>query len=138
MSMSRVVALLAALALAGCVEQGVFPGGPPPSPAFDGAYSGTGRILVNGDFSCRPDFPVARLTIVGGIARFDSFVGTAGADGTLRMVSRGVWITGGFRDGHFTGRVEQSADDVNPIGPSLGLTRRDNCIYELTLERAGG
>jgi hypothetical protein len=137
MPMSRMMLLLVVLTLAGCVEQGVFPGGPPPSPAFDGAYSGSGRILVNGDFSCRPSFPVSRLTIAGGIARFGSFAGTVGADGTLRMVSRGVWITGRFQGGHFAGRVEQSADDVNPIGPGLALTRRDNCIYDLTLEPAG-
>jgi hypothetical protein len=135
--MPRLIVALAGLALAGCVQQGFFPGGPPPSPAFDGTYSGTGRILINGNFGCRPTFPVPRLTIAGGIARFDSFSGTVGADGTLRMVSQGAWITGRFEDGHFKGRIDEGGDDVQAMAPAVGLAHRNVCVYDLTLDRAG-
>ena len=127
----RLAALAAVLVLAGCVEQGVFPGGPPPVPAFDGVYSGTGQIRVNGNFACPPTFPVSRLTIAGGIARFGPYRGTAGADGTLRMVARGIWITGRIDGTRFTGQVTQDADNLFPM-------KHETCIYDLTLNRAGG
>lgn len=122
LSRASLLTVLSVLALSGCdtlpsatLEQT----GP-----YQGVYTG-GAVIVDPALPanvCSPQIPFAGFTVSGTEVRFGQFDGTIHSDGSIDMVSRGVWIRGRFvPNATFIGEM---------LVPPVNV-----CVYRVTLNR---
>jgi len=113
-------------AVAGGASDAVSAGG------FDGLYTGTADILVNGNFGCPLQLAVSNFRVQGGEVRFGGFRAPIAADGSVAN----AWFAGMTLNGHFAGTTFTGAVNTQAgYGHSGPL---QTCLYTIKVQRTAG
>lgn len=103
-----------------------------PMGPFDGLYSGTAQVTVNGNMLCPLQMRVSNFRVQGNVVQFGGFRAPIAPDGTVTNAAfEGMFLTGRFVGAQFTGTVE--ADE----NPALYARPLKTCVYAIEAARIG-
>ncbi len=103
----------------------------PPAPeGWDGEYAGVGHLLVapGGQLDCPRRISITGMRVSEGRARFGSYRGRIGPDGSVRMAFRQSWITGRLAGERFEGTLFQPYPGAVIGSCSTGSPHAEPCL----------